>query len=66
MQCFKVSSDLTLDTETWDKSMEKVDLDILSALVYSASELSFSDLCLLRRHDFWERHDESLVPVVRV
>ena len=41
MQCVKASSDLTLDTETWDKSMEKIDLDILSGLVSLFSTIRY-------------------------
>ena len=48
----KQSGDPKLDYEAWRKSMEEVDMGIMSKPVYSMEELGRSDVCLVRRHGF--------------
>ena len=52
----KASRDAALDEAAWTKSLEEVDLGILSPPVYDLSDLPFLAPCLVRRRGIWEQH----------
>ena len=62
----KPSSDDTLDEEAWKKSMEEVELGLLSHPVDSLDKLDMENPCLVRRHGLWEQHGNAKLPTVRV
>ena len=58
----KPSTDQHLDREAWRKSLEEVDLGLLSGPVYSLHELEMKHPCLVRRHGLWEQHGNGKTP----
>ena len=55
----------SLSGVAWDKSMEEVELGLLTAPVYDLDLLNMNAPCLVRRHGIWEQHGESLQPSCR-
>ena len=62
----RASGDEQLDSEAWRKTMEEVEMGLLSPPVSSLADLGMEQCCLVRRHGLWEQHGSAVAPTVRV
>ena len=62
----RASGDKELDRRAWAKTIEEVELGILSSPVSSLAQLGMPARCLVRRHGIWEQHGAATAPTVRV
>ena len=62
----RASGDERLDREAWRKTMEEMEMGLMSPPVFSLADLGLSQCCLVRRHGLWEQHGAAVAPTVRV
>ena len=58
--------DPVFDEEAWSKTKEQIAMNVATQAVDDSSEISFPQLCLVRRHGMWEQLGKSIKLLVRV